>query len=118
MWIKALLIIAVICNVLAQVALRTAMKHKATAGITLVGHVMLYLGNPLFWSAVGLYGLGFILYALVLSKMDLSQAYPISSMLALVLTVTVAVTFMNEPLTATKTVGLALCLLGIAIIFR
>lgn len=94
------------------------MKHQVPEGTGLTGSAKIYLTNPLFWGAVILYGLGFVLYALVLSKMDLSKAYPISSMLALVLTVSIAVAFMHEPLTVTKTVGLALCLLGIAIIFR
>lgn len=112
-----LLILGVLFNVSAQVLLKFGMKNFSFLGTYFdIGKNLIL--NVYLWISIILYGTGFILYALVLSKFDLSKAYPVSSVLAIILTVFVSIAFMHEPISTTKIIGIFLCLLGVIVIFR
>jgi multidrug transporter EmrE-like cation transporter len=115
---KILLLIGIIFNVLAQIALKNAMNGMdlLTKNTSLLYKSKNMLLNPLFLCAVTLYGLGFILYAVVLSKVELSKAYPIASVGAIILVSISSILFLNESITIYKTIGIGFCIAGIFLI--
>jgi small multidrug resistance pump len=117
MFYNIVLIVAVLFNVAAQFLLKVGMKKISLHGNYLTFGKEMFL-NYFFWISLVCYGIGFIFYATVLSKMDLSKAYPISCIIAVILTVLVSVIFINETLTTSKLIGVILCIVGVFIIFK
>ena len=68
------LVLSGTCSAAASILLRVAGQSAVDRGITLVG-----LPQPLLLRllAIGAYGLGFLLYAASLKKLDLGVAYPV-----------------------------------------
>jgi drug/metabolite transporter (DMT)-like permease len=64
-----------------QLLLKYVMKGIGPLGLAELGSpariIAALLMNPLFLLAAGLYALGFLIWLIVLSKLDLSLAYPI-----------------------------------------
>jgi small multidrug resistance pump len=116
---KFLLLVGIISNVLAQIALKNAMNgiEFLTGNNSLLHKIKNMLFNPLFICAISLYGLGFILYAVILSKIELSKAYPIASVGAIILVCIFSLIFMQETITIHKIIGLGLCIVGILLLF-
>lgn len=114
------LFIAIIFNVIAQLLLKiVATKPELnTAGVQAIAKIKLLLPTPEFWGALFFYGISFVLYTLVLSKIEVSRAYPISSIGAIILILIFSSLFMNEAVTAAKLAGILLCFAGILLIFR
>jgi small multidrug resistance pump len=74
--------------------------------------------NPFILCSLLTYGAGFILYSIVLSKLDLSTAYPVASVSTIALIVLVSAFLMNETIDIYKAIGLALSVIGIILIYR
>lgn len=112
-----LLIVGVIFNVVAQVFLKMGVQ-----GVTFTGELLsitkMLFSNFYLWVALISYGIGFMLYALVLSRLDLSRAYPIASILAIILTVSISIVFMHEDASLRKIAGIGICLIGILVVFE
>ena len=117
---KILLFIGVVFNVLAQLSLKKGMNEIGTvemkSGILFKIREMFL--NPFFIFGIIFYGLGFLSYAIVLSKIELGKAFPVSSVSAIVLIFLLSVIFLNESLNITKIIGIIFCILGIIFIFR
>jgi len=111
--------IAIIFNVAAQLLLRYGMKDLvlSTASDILANVKMLAL-NPFLWGSLFCYGLGFMLYAIVLNKMEVSKAYPVASAGAILLTVIFSILFVGESYSQTKLIGAVVCIAGIFLLFR
>jgi multidrug transporter EmrE-like cation transporter len=62
--------------------------------------------------AGGTYVVGFVCYSVALQKLNMSVAYPIMTSIALVMVALLGIVVLNESLTVTKAVGLALIALG------
>jgi drug/metabolite transporter (DMT)-like permease len=64
-----------------QLLLKYVMKRIGPLGLAELGSpaviILALLTNPLFLLAAALYALGFVIWLIVLSKLDLSLAYPI-----------------------------------------
>lgn len=73
--------------------------------------------TPLFIIATFFYGLSFLAYAVVLSKMEVSKAYPISVVSAVVLILLFSVIFLQESISILKVIGILLSILGVVLIF-
>jgi drug/metabolite transporter (DMT)-like permease len=72
--------------------------------------------QPLLWLAILCIGAGTLVWGYVLSYESLSRVYPLVS-ISYVLMAIVAHFWLGEPLTATKMVGTALIVGGIAVLF-
>ncbi len=77
---KLLLFVGIIFNVLAQISLKNAMKGLdfISKDTTILMKTKSMIFNPLFIFSIMLYGLGFVIYSVVLSKVELSKAYPVA----------------------------------------
>jgi spermidine export protein MdtJ len=73
--------------------------------------------QPFFLLSILAYGIGFGLYAISLSKLELSRAYPVSSIAAIVLITVLSMLLFNESLSVIKIIGLAVCIVGIILVF-
>ncbi len=76
------------------------------------------LFQPAFWVALLSYGASFVLYLIVLSKLELSKAYPISSIAGIILIVAISIITFHEPLTFSKVLGIGLGIIGILLLFK
>ncbi len=116
-------ILALVCVALGVVG-QLCMKH----GMAAVGAVEFGTGAPLtilgrvarsisVWSGLAAYGLSAMLWLVVLSRLPLSQAYPIIALgyVAIVLISRVA---FNEPLSLAKLGGVLLIVAGVWLVHR
>ena len=115
---RLLLTAGVLCNVVAQLLLKHGMKdfdalHK---GQPLLRQVFSLVGNPFVLGALMSYGVGFAIYSLVLSRMELSRAYPASSVMIILIISAISMVFLNEVVSTVKIAGLAFCILGILMV--
>jgi multidrug transporter EmrE-like cation transporter len=74
--------------------------------------------NPGIVVGLGLYLIGFVLWAKVLSMVDISSAYPIFISLAFVIVVVGSRLFFGESLNPLKILGIVVIALGIIIVSR
>lgn len=72
--------------------------------------------NIYFLSGTALYIFSFLIWLYILSKMNLSIAYPVSVTLSFVSIILVSILFLREKFSWNLTIGTMLCLLGIYII--
>ncbi|MEB3334683.1 MAG: hypothetical protein VKP70_06835 [Cyanobacteriota bacterium] len=73
---------------------------------------------PVFLGACLLYAFSTVLWVGLLSRLPLSQAYPLVIALSILLTASLGVTLFREPLTADKIVGLSLVAIGASVLSR
>lgn len=103
-----LLIVSVTLSACAQLLLKAGVSHRALAlsqlmtSPWLIGGIAAYFASAVVWLAV-------------LSKVDVSQAYPCVA-LAFVLTVLGGHFFLGEPVSLYRMIGLALILSGVVMI--
>lgn len=96
---------------------------KAMGGLNLGGsHLVQSLfhlfTNPGIVVGLALYLVGFVLWAKVLSMVDISSAYPIFISLAFVIVVVGSRIFFNESLNLMKLLGIVLIAFGIIVVSR
>jgi drug/metabolite transporter (DMT)-like permease len=73
------------------------------------------VGNPLFWLSAGLYAATTILWIVLLSREDISRAYPATALVYVIVPVAGALIF-HERLSPLFFAGLALVLCGVALV--
>lgn len=103
-------------------ALLPALLMLVTVGLNTLAQALLKLGssqNPLniyLFSGVVVYGFSTVFYVLVLSKFDLSTAYPIVIGLTVLATTVTGAFLLGERVAATHWLGIGLMLSGISTI--
>jgi multidrug transporter EmrE-like cation transporter len=111
------LLLAVLCvllSALAQLAMKAGMA-AAGPGHAL-GHTYVQaLTSGWVWGGLGLYGLSAVLWLWVLSRLDVSLAYPLVS-LGFVLTMLAGVLWLGEPWSWQRVGGAALIVAGVALL--
>ena len=95
-----------------------AMGGLNLGGSHLVQSLFHLFTNPGIVVGLGLYLVGFVLWAKVLSMVDISSAYPIFISLAFVIVVIGSRLFLGESLTVLKLLGIVVIALGIIIVSR
>ncbi len=75
----------------------------------------LIFSSPVIWLGLSLYGLGAVTWMMVLSRADLSYAYPMLA-LGYVATTLLAYLFLQEPVTGYRWAGVLLITLGVILI--
>jgi len=109
-----LLGLMVLMNALAFTAIRFGMEKVPDGPI--LSTILKGIGNPLVLVGVGLLASGMLLYFYVLSKLELSIAYPTAIGLETIFVLACAWVFLKEPITFPHLIGIALILVGIILI--
>lgn len=110
------LLISVFAGALGQVCLKKGMASIGSISIKgIFLHPQILVTNP--WVTIGmlLYGGSFALWLAVLSKVELSKAYPMVS-LGYLLTFALGVVLFHEQVSVLKCCGLALVMTGVALL--
>ena len=112
------ILISVSLSVVAQILLKHGMSNSSvqtalnadilTAGLTIFTNISVVAGLAAYVSSAGI-------WLLVLSKIDVSKAYPFVG-IGFIGTMMFAYWFLNEPLTLTKVIGTLLVLAGVLLI--
>lgn len=102
--------VTVVCNALAQLMMKRA-------GITDAFNWRQWL-DPALLAAVALYGLSFVLTALVFARLPLSLASPLMAGAVFVLVTLFSVIFLAERFGSLRLAGMACIVLGIVLLAR
>ena len=117
----ALILLGVVLNVGAQVALKYSVRpvagDEAHAAPGLLHAVLAQALNPWVVLAVFLYFLSFVNWRFVLARMDLGVAYPMMS-LGFIATFILGWWLFNEPLSPTRIAGIVVIIAGVFLLFR
>jgi len=115
----ALALSAPAIGTIGQLLLKHVMKSLGPLGAAQLGSlgricVQLAL-NPLFLLAVALYVLGFVIWLIVLSKLDLSYAYPILA-LSYCLVPVISHYLFGEQVSPMRWIGIAIICVGVTVV--
>ena len=103
------LILSIIFNALANILIKLAMTNvDKTKGI-----VHTYLLNPFFIGGVVAFALALFTYSFVLTKMELSKAYPVIISACFVIVLGTSWLYLKENITLLQVVGVLLITSGI-----
>ena len=111
---------AVLLNTVGQIVMKAGATSLASLNFSLSNLPQVFLTilkSPLMMSALTLYGLSAVVWIMALSKMDLSQAYPMTS-IGYILTALIGVMAFGEVITLNRLVGLGLILIGVLVLAR
>ena len=110
------LVLALFCVLLssaAQIAMKRGMGAPVSADVgTTYAHA---LTSPLVWLGLALYGASAVLWLWVLSRLDVSVAYPLVS-LGFVTTLALGVLWLGEPFSWLRMAGCTLIVMGVSLL--
>jgi len=109
----ALAVFCVLLSSLAQVVLKRGMGGPAASDLG--GTYAHALTSPLVWLGLGLYGMSTLLWLWVLSRLDVSLAYPLVS-LGFVVTMAVGVLWLGEPFSWLRVAACTLIVVGVSLL--
>ena len=110
------LLAAIIFNASANILIRMGMRNADFQQFSIMQYLAFIFGNVYLLSGVASFGLALAAYSYVLSKMNLSIAYPIMTSVGFVIVVLFSVLFLNEKLIALQILGIALIMAGVWLI--
>ena len=107
-------------SVAAQLLLKYGMKKIGVVGFdaNFLEKLKKMSLSPFIWLAIVSFGASFILYAIVLSKIELNRSYPVAIVSGVVLIYILSLFFFNETVTVIKVIGLVLCVVGVVFLLR
>lgn len=108
-----LLALAIVFNALANIVLKWAMRGQAGVNESGASIIKGLMTNYWAWGGIALFGLAFVLYSVVLTKINLSVAYPVMTSMGLVIISIVSVLTFKEVITSWQLVGLILIIAGV-----
>ena len=115
-----LILAGVLANALGQVLLKRGMldvgrfEFSASNIAPISSRIA---GTPSIWLGLGCYVLSFTLWLMVLSRVDVSYAFPFMS-LGYVVTTIAGHRYFDETISATRLVGIALICVGVVVLAR
>ncbi len=118
--VLGLILIDVALNVVGQLSLKFGMSKMGNFAVSLPSLVSVFARaafNPFIILGVFCYGMGFLVWLVVLSKAEVSYAYPMIS-LGYVFTAILAWLLLGEHVTITRFAGILITCLGVFIIAR
>ncbi len=114
-----LVLLGATLNVLAQVTLKASTRGMARMDLGMVvSHWRELALNPLILLACTLYAISVVNWVVVLSRVDLSLAYPLCTAIAFVLTFIAGILVFGEHLTMWRLAGAALIVMGAFLLCR
>jgi multidrug transporter EmrE-like cation transporter len=112
-----LVILGMVLNVGAQVALKFAVQGAPAVSYLDPKSLLLLALNPLVILGLGLYAASVVNWLVVLKRMDLGLAYPLMS-LGYIATFAVGVMCFHEPLNMTRILGILVIIAGVVLLTR
>ena len=113
----AVLVVAIVFNAGANIMLKAGMKNAGSiAENGIGGMVMRALSSVYVWAGLMAFGIAFVFYSVVLSKMKLSVAYPIMTSAGFAIVAVASWLMFQEDLTWHKLAGIAVIAVGIWIV--
>jgi multidrug transporter EmrE-like cation transporter len=111
------LVFAVLLNALANILIKVGMTRagKASGLVSMLKHV---LRQPAVWGGMVSFALALGAYSLVLTKMNLSVAYPIMVSMGLIVVVLASAFLLMEPISAVQIVGFGLIIAGVWLVAK
>jgi drug/metabolite transporter (DMT)-like permease len=116
----ALILGTVLASAVAQLALKLGMSSPAIAAAGQSGGKALILAvaaSPLVWTGLMIYGAGVLAWLYVLSKVDLSLAYPFVGV-SFIVVMLFGIFLLQEAVTPLRMVGTVLIALGCIMVAR
>jgi drug/metabolite transporter (DMT)-like permease len=114
-----MLVVSVVFAVAGQFTLKSAMNEVGRIGaaeIAATGDTIIRtLKEPRLWLGLSLFGVSALFWLVVLSRVDLSVAYPFVG-LSYIVVVLISRLFLNEQVTALRWLGVVVVAVGIAIV--
>jgi multidrug transporter EmrE-like cation transporter len=111
------LVFAIVFNAAANILLKLGMKDAGSLGkLGIVRMFTIAVTNAWVWLGLASFGIAFILYSIVLSRMKLSVAYPIMTSCGFVIVVVAAMLLFSERPSLPMIGGIALIAAGIWVI--
>ena len=109
---------AVSLSALAQIALKLGTAPlKSTAGKSLAEVILSVAASPFIWVGLGIYGASILGWIWVLSKTDVSVAYPFVG-IGFVLTAVMGAVFLHENVSLLRIAGTMLVIFGCVLIAK
>ena len=118
--VLSLILLDVALNVVGQLSLKFGMSKMGNFSISLPSLTSVFARaatNPFIILGVFCYGMGFLVWLIVLAKAEVSYAYPMIS-LGYVFTAVLAWLLLGEQVTVARFVGIFITCLGVFIIAR
>lgn len=112
-----ILLFAIICNACANILIKIGMM-KFEMPSSIFGLIKRVVLNPAIISGIFLFILALGAYAYILSKLNLSIAYPIMTSLGYMIVILISWLFLHETITFIQTVGFILIILGVWFVAR
>ena len=110
-------LISIILGAVAQYFLKTGVSVVSEKSNSISEMIKSGITNCHLLSGLFCYGVSLLLWFYVLSKMELSKAYPLVS-LGYVFTLILGYFFLNEAITVSKVVGIVLIMAGVVILVK
>jgi len=112
-----ILVVAIVFNASANILLKFGMqKTQQMSDVGLKGMLLNSITNVYVWLGLISFGVAFIFYSVVLTKMKLGIAYPIMTSAGFVIVTLFAVFLFDEKMSWLKIAGIAIIALGIWLI--
>jgi drug/metabolite transporter (DMT)-like permease len=115
-----LILVGVLLNAVAQLLLKQGMKAIGSFGLdtsALTAVAPRVLTSPYVWGGLFCYVVSVLVWLVVLSRVDVSFAYPMIS-LGYVFATIIAAAFMHESVSQTRLAGVIVICLGVYLIAR
>jgi drug/metabolite transporter (DMT)-like permease len=116
----SLLLCGVLLNTGAQLGLKTATRATGpidVAAANLRGAAVALAAEPAFWGALTAYGLSVLVWVVGLSRVPVSQAYPLLS-LGYVVNAVLAWWLLGEAVTAVRMAGIGVIIVGVVLVVK
>ncbi len=108
---------AIVFNAGANILLKLGMKDAGSLGkLGILKMIEIALTNVWVWLGLASFGIAFVLYSIVLSRMKLSIAYPIMTSCGYIIVVVAAMLLFAEQPSLLRFGGIALIIAGIWVI--
>ena len=109
--------LAIVLNATANILIKVGMTK--ISGVQGIGPLLTAaLVQPFFWMGICSFGLALAAYSLVLSRLNLSVAYPIMVSLGLIIVVLVSYFVLKESISVIQIAGFALIIAGVWMVAR
>lgn len=111
------ILITILLGLYGQVVLKWQVSQASAVPADVMGKLGFVFGmltNPWVLSSLAAAFIGMLTWMLALTKLDLSYAYPFTS-LSFVLVFIASAVFFHEPVSATKLIGMALIVAGLVV---
>lgn len=113
---RLLLFLCIALGVAGQLLIKGGINSVRHDGMAVVALLVKSFLNPLVISGFLLYAVSALMWIVVLSKVELSVAYPALSV-GYILILFFSWKFLSEPITWTKAAGVAFILVGVTLLF-